>query len=223
MTYTSEQYKYLQNLYKFYNSELFTEQLPEVLITLSKQNGASGLFQANKWKDKNGKIVHEIAINPESIKERFDVDFHQTLVHEMVHLWQYEFGKPSRKGYHNKEWANKMIEIGLMPTNTGTPGGAIVGQNVTDYFIEDGKFVLAYKKLQENNYLPLEPINDHLYKKQVSENGTVVFTPVIDDVDSKPNKSRRIKYTCECGNNTWGKPKLEMYCNTCNTLFKPTK
>jgi hypothetical protein len=28
-----------------------------------------------------------------------------TLVHEMAHLQQNHFGKSSRTGYHNKEWA----------------------------------------------------------------------------------------------------------------------
>lgn len=44
----------------------------------------------------------------------------QTIVHEMVHLWQYEFGKPSHRTYHNKE-ADKMA-IGLMPSNTDLGG-----------------------------------------------------------------------------------------------------
>ena len=219
MTYTSEQYQYLQKIYRFYNTELFLGELPEVLITFSRNNGASGLFQANKWKDKDEKMVHEIAINPESIKERFDVDFHQTLVHEMCHLWQYEFGKPSRSGYHNKEWANKMIEVGLMPTATGSPGGATVGQNMSDYFMEDGKFVLAYKKLQENNYMPLEPNNEHLYQKEISEDGAVVFTPITAETKGKKNKSNRLKYSCKCGNNIWGKPNLELYCNVCESHF----
>ena len=36
-----------------------------------------------------------------------------TLVHEMVHFWQQEFGTPSRRGYHNREWADKMEALGL--------------------------------------------------------------------------------------------------------------
>ena len=29
------------------------------------------------------------------------------LVHEMAHLQQHHFGKPSRMSYHNKEWARR--------------------------------------------------------------------------------------------------------------------
>jgi hypothetical protein len=41
----------------------------------------------------------------------------------MAHLWQWEFGSPYKNGYHNTEWAGKMIEIGLMPSDTGLPNG----------------------------------------------------------------------------------------------------
>lgn len=66
---------------------------------------------------------------------------------ESVHCWQYCFGTPGRNCYHNKEWAYKMKAIGLQPTSTGKPGGAIVGQCMSDYPIEGGAFVKACEKL----------------------------------------------------------------------------
>ena len=66
---------------------------------------------------------------------RDDIEWHSTLVHEMCHLWQEDFGKPSRGGYHNRQWADKMIQVGLMPTDTGEPGGQLTGQRVTHYII----------------------------------------------------------------------------------------
>jgi hypothetical protein len=46
-----------------------------------------------------------------------------TLVHEQCHQQQAEQGRPSRSGYHNKEWSQKMLAIGLQPINakTGLP------------------------------------------------------------------------------------------------------
>ena len=58
-----------------------------------------------------------------------------TLVHEMAHLWQHHFGKPSRSNYHNKEWGDKMREIGLVPSSTGAPGGKATGQRVSHYLV----------------------------------------------------------------------------------------
>ena len=216
MNQTTEQYQYIYKLYNFYNSELFSGELPEVMITFARNNGASGMFFPNKWKDKKYNPIHEISINPDAISNRNDIDFHQVIVHEMAHLWQFVFGKPSRNGYHNKQWAKKMIEIGLMPTATGSKGGSIIGQNMYDYWLEDGKFVLAFKKLQENNYLPLEPNNDHLFTKEIKEDGAVVFRPILT---AKKNKTKRVKYTCNCGSNLWGKPNLTVFCNVCQTPF----
>ena len=51
-----------------------------------------------------------------------------TLVHEMTHLQQQHFGKPSRSGYHNKEWGLLMRAVGLIPSSTGEPGGKETGQ-----------------------------------------------------------------------------------------------
>src|SRR5262249_7332085 len=63
-----------------------------------------------------------------------------TLGHEMAHHWQHIFGKPSRNGYHNRQWAAKMEEIGLMPSDTGEPGGKKTGQRMSDYIIPGGPF-----------------------------------------------------------------------------------
>ena len=46
-----------------------------------------------------------------------------TLVHEMCHQWQHELGNPSRSGYHNKEWGNKMKEVGLSRPRPDSPEG----------------------------------------------------------------------------------------------------
>ena len=67
----------------------------------------------------------------------------QTLVHEMVHLWQAHFGKPGRGRYHNGQWADKMEAIGLMPSSTGKPGGQRTGDCMADYAIEGGRFLQA--------------------------------------------------------------------------------
>lgn len=82
---------------------------------------------------------------------RDDIEWHSTLVHEMCHLWQEDFGKPSRGGYHNRQWADKMIQVGLMPTDTGEPGGQLTGQRVTHYIIPDGKFEQVFKTLSSED------------------------------------------------------------------------
>ncbi len=221
MNHTTNQYQYLERLYKYYNQELFNSELPDILFTLSRTSKASGYFASNRWKDANGKYVHEISINPDGIKERFDVEFHQTLVHEMCHLWQVDFGDPGRKGYHNKEWAEKMISVGLMPSTTGREGGKITGQNMSDYVMEGGEFQNAFKKIQENRMdpLPLEPENSHLYCKETNSDGSVIFLPIPKEEKPRTKTGTRVKYSCECGQNIWGKKDLKVYCLDCNSDF----
>ena len=43
-------------------------------------------------------------------------------------------------GNTNKEWAAKMREIGLIPSDSGQPGGKDTGQKVTHYVEESGRF-----------------------------------------------------------------------------------
>jgi len=62
------------------------------------------------------------------------------MAHEMCHLYQFEHGKPGSGRYHNAEFSDIMINIGLMPSSTGQPGGQRTGQKMGDYPISGGKF-----------------------------------------------------------------------------------
>lgn len=68
-------------------------------------------------------------------------------VRKTAHLWQHHFGKPSRAGYHNKEWAAKMLAIGLYPSDTGRPGGKETGQSCSHYIVESGPYALTFAEL----------------------------------------------------------------------------
>ncbi len=69
--------------------------------------------------DGSGRMIDEIALNPEYFPVYPLIEVMQTLVHEQCHMWQYHYGNPSRKTYHNAQWAAKMESIGLMPSSTG--------------------------------------------------------------------------------------------------------
>ena len=98
------------------------------LITLQRKSHTLGYFSSNRFSEALGqKLIDEIALNPDHLEGRSTREALSTLVHEMVHLWQAHFGDVSRGGYHNAEWAAKMEEIGLMPSETGEPGGKNVG------------------------------------------------------------------------------------------------
>ena len=152
---TKELYNAIQMLYNHFNETLFDYSLPPVLFTNQRQVGIMGYFSANRWASSEGKRCHEIAINPVYVGRATLIELMQTLVHEMVHCWQECHGTPSRKGYHNREWSNKMIAIGLMPSATGRPSGALVGQSMSDYPAPNGKFIYSCEKLLKENVFSL--------------------------------------------------------------------
>lgn len=139
---TFDMYGFVQAAFDHFNQTLFNGELPQCLLTFQREKKVMGYFSNDRWEGKNG-TEHEIALNPYYFVSHNPLEIFQTIVHEMCHLWQHEFGKPSRSGYHNKEWADKMESIGLMPSATGAPGGKRVGQKMSDYPIKDERFYLA--------------------------------------------------------------------------------
>lgn len=158
---------------------------------------------------------------------REDIEWHSTLVHEMCHLWQEDFGKPSRGGYHNRQWADKMVQVGLMPTDTGEPGGKQTGQYVTHYIIPDGRFEQVFKTLSsedlQNLRLRYKPTLAALSAKLVrigSSGGDDGGEPEAGaGGDDESRSGKRKKYTCGCGCNVWGKSGLLLKCGLCGTDF----
>ena len=100
----------------------------------------------------NNKLVDEIALNPALFIVLPTKEIFQTMAHEMVHQWQFHFGKPSRSSYHNKECASKMESIGLMQSDTRREGGKKTGQNMGDYIIPGSAMDNASRKLLEDGF-----------------------------------------------------------------------
>jgi len=148
---TQELYSSLTQAYDHFNEALFEGSLPAVIFVVSRQPAVMGHFSDQNWVNVQGHTCGEIGINPSYMAQSRLIEVMQTLVHEMVHCWQYCFGKPSRTFYHNQQWSRKMISIGLMPSTTGEPGGAITGQHMNDYVVAGGPFHKAFQSLLEKH------------------------------------------------------------------------
>lgn len=190
-------YQAMQAAYSFYNRELFAGRLPEnrVTFTLTVHRGAYGYFAPERYAHRSGETaVHEIALNP-AHNWRSDAEVLSTLVHEMTHLEQQLFGKPSRGGYHNKEWAAMMRAVGLMPSDTGAAGGKPTGQRVSHYVVENGEFDSATKDLLAQGWG-----FDLARRQQVT----------------LPRGKNKSKYVCrECHQKAWAKPDANLMCGDC--------
>lgn len=146
---TNQFYAALQNAYDAFNHALFDGKLDNSLITLQRRANTFGYMSYNRFISTNDNQIytHELALNPEYFGVKPLVEIFQTIVHEQTHLWQALFGTPSKKTYHNTEWAEKMESIGLMPSDTGRVGGKKTGQNMADYPIAGGLFLAVSNEL----------------------------------------------------------------------------
>jgi len=207
---TKDQFAKYQELYNYFNKKLFEGKLPAIILNFSRQANVAGFFAPDRWISSQGTDkTHEISINPTYMANVDFIEVCQTLVHEQAHLWQMAFGKPSRTGYHNKEWAKKMESIGLMPSSTGKEGGKKVGQKMSDYVIQGGIFEKVFKELPENIALPWVANERRSIDQDAGEEGN-------GSSNAEPKPKSKIKYTCQsCGLNVWGKPDIDVYCKPC--------
>lgn len=150
---TRDLYGDLNHAFRFFNERLFAGGLQPTLITLRATGRTYGYFAAERFVDTStGRRVHEIAFNPETFAQRGIEDVLSTLVHEQVHLLQYQDGSASRRAYHNKDFEKKMRAVGLVPSSTGQPGGPSVGEKMTHYVDIDGPFLVAARELVDNAF-----------------------------------------------------------------------
>lgn len=215
-------YLTLEASYESLNRTLFDAKLPGAFLTYQREARTYGYFSRARFvSPETNQTLDEIALNPDLFDSGAkDLEILQTLAHEMAHQWQNHFGKPSRAGYHNKEWAAKMWSIGLAPSSTGEPGGKQTGQSMADYVVAGGLFEkTAIDLLGDSKRLVrwVSPsrevaatIHNEIVQEGGQENGGEVPVP-------KPRTPSKLKYTCPgCATNAWGKPWLKLICGECS-------
>lgn len=106
---TEQAYEELRTAFEFFNRELFGGRLPVCLITLQRRRNCYGFFARRQFVDTRGETTDELAVNPAFFMVVPLAEILQTMAHEQAHLWQAHFGKPGRRGYHNRQWARKMF------------------------------------------------------------------------------------------------------------------
>jgi hypothetical protein len=128
-----------------------------------------------------------------------------------------------------------MEEVGLVPSDTGKPGGKKVGQGMTHYVDNKGKFALVFKGISKEahdklrlKYLPAIAYSQPSGGASGSASSATIFLKpksgangVTRTVALPVLKSgTREKYSCSCGINVWGKPGLNLVCGDCKGKFE---
>ena len=198
-------------MFRHFNEELFAGELPEPLLNLSRgHQKAVAFFAPKRWESKET-TTHEISLNPRHLADGSAIDTAQSLVHEMVHLWQEVHGTPPRRGYHDREWSAKMIAVGLQPINAATGQPAMSAHGMSDVVIEGGAFEKAFNHLPPHALLPWACLEAR--RQGPSKPAGDAPTPSPETETDVPKPRNKQKYTCpDCGANAWGKPAMRLGC-----------
>jgi len=183
--------------FDFFNKSLFDNSLDKPVITFQRRRNARGYFCPDRYISKEtGRKNHELALNPDMF-ERDDKEVLSTLVHEMVHQWQNQFGRPSRGGYHNTEWAEKMDEVGLSPVG---PNGQRTGPKMSHEIVDGDQFDICANNLIDGGF-------------------KIDWASFMVEAVKKPKS--KVKYTCHaCKVNAWAKPETKLICGECENVME---
>lgn len=202
---TETQFAAYQQMFTYFNRRLFENSLSNCMLSFSRRRISSHtLFTSGQWREETGSATPEISLNFKQLNKGQPLEVMAMLVTQMVHLWQEQYGQPSRKGYYNREWAKKMEEIGLIPSSTGLPGGNRIGQGIKYYIEVNGPFEQVFRGMPIDFLLPFRP---EAFKGKIRGGFSV-----------------KEMYRCiGCGTKVWGKSGLGIMCECGEVLVGETK
>lgn len=105
---------------EIFNFEFKLELTPTVFRIGGARSGCYGHFrpQPNDFG-----LPREIAFNERHLLSRLRANMFWhvigTLLHELLHAWQFDHGKPSSRNHHNTEFRDKAAELGLVISYRG--------------------------------------------------------------------------------------------------------
>jgi hypothetical protein len=197
---TIDLWQHYQAAFDYFNGKLFEDSLQPCILNFSCKGRSRGYFIPHRWRQGEGDCTHEISLNPALLSRPVD-EVMAMLVRLMVSLWQYQQGTPGKAGYFDQEWAAKMEEVGLIPSDTGQPGGKKTGYRVWHLIDPGGSFAAALKEMPQD-YFPWR--------------GETPMRAI-------PSSKDKITYVCpKCGTKFWGREGISAICMTldCDTPFE---
>lgn len=217
-----------------FSKQLFSGSLPAHAITLQRGMAGASVFIPARWRGASGAVGHEIALNPTRFARRPLLSLFQSLVREQCHLWQHQFGRPTRPGYHNLEWSKKMGTLGFRICAEDAPGRQ-TGQNISLDPVGDGPFVMACARLVRSGFsiewldrgfeeepaweTPERALDlEAQVRQQLLRPLSARFGRMTSCWDGEAVlRKRKVKYGCPvCNANVWGRPGLSLACSLCH-------
>lgn len=209
--------------------------IPELIFALNDKCNScvTAYVSPNALYDtKKAKKLQYLAINPAYLNRDVALIL-ATICHELCHIYENAYIHIPRGGYHDKAWADLMIDCGLEPvflnrskTSVSTKiidkgvfssfVAKFVEENGTDYFN-----IVAYSRETENKVKVALGITTGDAENDIPKADNDI--PKADNVDKVIKKYNRnkIKYSCPtCETKVWGKAGLHITCSDCLTDFK---
>jgi hypothetical protein len=165
---TPAQFTAYQQAFDYFDQTLFEKSLPDCMLSYSlRRHSSHTLFTSEQWQEVAGSATSEISLNLKQLSKEQPIEVMATMVREMVHLWQEKYGHPSTTGYYNREWAEKMEKVGLIPSATRLPGGKRVGKGIQQFIEPKCPFERAFRKMPpsclwrfDRRYLQVKKVKD---------------------------------------------------------------
>lgn len=204
----------LAGAFDFFNETLFGGRLRPCIVTLQRDRRRAAYFASQRFETRDGTIVvDEIALNPDIFYRCSPRETFSGLVHEQVHALQEQFGSPSPNGYHNTQWADWMERIGLIPSDTGEPGGNRTGVRMSHYIDPEGLFSRACADWISSG-ADISFIDR--WAALVGEQAQESPRNTRNTGQREAKRVSKTRFSCpSCGANAWGKPTLIIDCRPC--------
>lgn len=195
---------YLNKIFDLLNSEFFENALSRPTITIQSTPRAYGHFSLREdtWVSKLGG-THEINIGAGTLSRPIE-EVATTLLHEMVHYFNYEMGiQDCSRGntYHNRHFKTAAETHGLSVERSDKYGWAHTSpsEELLDFIIENG---LTDILINRNEFSGFQSTGTGAH------NGTGITTP--------PRTSSSRKYICPCcGNSVRATKMVNIACMDC--------
>jgi hypothetical protein len=195
-------YGKLQKGFHHFNKALFDSALPDCAITF-RRGRSRGYYAADRC---------EIALNPEHMTDGV-MELFSWLLRGMVHLWQQHYGKPGRPGYHNKQWAEMMRELGLIPK--GDESGKPTGDKVGHCIEPGGRFAHTVETLLVGGL-------EFTWSEVPAHRSTACGGNETGEGASGATRSgKRVRYACGYGHLAWARPGANLVCGEHRVRMEP--
>lgn len=191
----------LETIFSSFNDRFYNGELQKPVITVSPDTTKGAYGWCTSWKawatteDEEGEGHYEINICAEYLSRPFE-DVVETLLHEMVHLYNLQIGvqDTSRNGtYHNKKFKEIGEQHGLIVENSG-------------------KYGFSSTKLNDEAKAFVDSMTDKKFE---------LFRKSLPKIQGKSTKQSSRKYVCPvCGAIIRATKVVHVICGDCEVEFE---